>query len=391
LTVSNATPFIVLRFSWADAQNNFMDMLAVANLDIQANDLIVGRCVYDDVGTTLDTTFDYTRRTIFYTNKQKIEDSYLRVTPTEPASNQVIVSSGVLNSSKGNLLVAGGNYPISGLSNTINGRIDLVYIDENGAIQIFLGTDQAIPVAPRYGNRKVIAEIRRGANRSSVKGNEIFRVISSYDMNAVTGDQLLVDSGNFYSSTNVEDAFQEIAGSPFTFVGDKTFSDSVIINAAANKVALKAKGSSGYNIAEYRTSANTLAQYIDQNGKLVNTVGADIPLADTYNVFSTDKYSEALNQLGGGTMTIAGAKTFSSPITQTSTTGTAPLVITSTTKVNNLNVDQVDNYHTSTSASTGTLPVQGSPATFTELFATTRLRIPYGAPSSPANGDIWYV
>ena len=376
LTVNNATPFIILRFSWADAQNNYMDMLAVANADIQENDLIVGRCVYDDVGTTLSTTFDYTRRTIFYTNKQKIEDSYLRVTPTEPASNQVTVSSGVLNSSKGNLLVAGGNYPVGGIQNTINGRIDLVYIDENGAVQILLGTDQANPVAPRYGNRKVIAEIRRGASRTSVKGNEIFRVISSYDMNAITGDQLLVDAGNFYSSTNVEDAFQEIAGSPFTFIGDKTFSDSVTINAAANKVAFKVKGSSGQNIAEYRTSANTLTQYIDQNGKLVNTVGADITLADTYSVFTTDKYSEALNQIGGGTMTIAGAKTFSSPITQTSTTGTAPFIISSTTKVNNLNVDQVDNYHVSTSASAGTIPVQGNPVTFTKITGTTSVTAP---------------
>jgi len=61
LVVSSATPYIVLRFSWADAPNNFMDMKAVSYAGaegIQANDLIVGRCVYDDAGTEMSTVFN---------------------------------------------------------------------------------------------------------------------------------------------------------------------------------------------------------------------------------------------------------------------------------------------------------------------------------------------
>ncbi len=391
ISVSNATPFLVLRFSWADAQNNYMDMLAVSFADIEANDLIVGRCIYDDAGTTLDATFDYTRRSTFYTNKQKTESTYLKIYPTEPASNQVAITSGVLNSSKGNLLIAGGNYPVGGVSNTINGRIDLVYIDENGDVQILLGTDQSSPVAPRYGNRKVIAEIRRGAARTSIKGNEIFSVISSYDMNAITSDQLITDVGNYYSSTNVEDALQELAGSNFSFDGIKTFINSVMINAAAGNVGFTTQGAAGYNIAEFKTSAGTLNFRLDQNGKIYALANADISMTDQYGVFTTDKYEEAINQLGGGNMTIAGNKTFSSPIISSVAIGTAPFTITSTTKSTNLNADMIDDKHIALTATNDTIPVQGNNATFYELFATERLRIPYGAPASPANGDIWYI
>lgn len=392
ITVSSATPFIVLRFNWADAQNNFMDMLPLANYQILPNDLIVGRCIFDDSGSVMNTVFDYTRRSIFYTNKQKVEDSYLRVTPTEPSSNQVHISSGVLNSSKGNLLISGGIYPSGGLPATTGaGRIDLIYIDEDGLIQFLQGVAQAIPVAPRYGNRKVIAEIRRGASRNSIRGNEIFRVISSFDMNAITSDQLLVDMGARYSSTNVEDAFQELALSNFSFAGDKTFTDSVSINAAPNKVAFTARASSGYNAAEFKSFNGTTQVSIDQNGKMWIAIDPDISLTDQYTVFTTPKYREAINQIGGGTMTFKGAKTFSNALTLSVAQGTAPLTITSNTKVDNLNVDYLDGYHANTGAQNGTIPVQGGNASFNQLFATGRLRIPYGQPPSVGNGDIWYV
>jgi len=64
--------------------------------------------------------------------------------------------------------------------------------------------------------------------------------------------------------------------------------------------------------------------------------------------------------------TNAFAKTFTSSIA----TGTAPLTVTSTTKVDNLNADLLDGYNTSTSASSGTIPVQGNPTTFTTIASS---------------------
>ena len=42
-------------------------------------------------------------------------------------------------------------------------------------------------------------------------------VLTSFDMTAYPSDLTIVDANNLYSSNNVEDALQEIAGSPFTF------------------------------------------------------------------------------------------------------------------------------------------------------------------------------
>lgn len=318
IEVSSSMPYLVFRFNWVDASNNYMDMLATDYASILADDIIVGRCVYDNAGTTLSTVFDYSRRTTQYLNKNKIESAYLKVLPTEPYSNQFTVSAGVLNSSKGNLLISGGTFPSGGLSDTINGRIDLIYVDEDGVVQILQGTDSSSPVAPRYGNRKVIAEIRRGASRTSIRGSEVFQVISSFDASAITSDQLITDSGDFYSASNVEDALQEIAGSDFAFSGEKTFNGGLL--AKASQIIT---GATGSDIQTLKKSDGTTIQRNDLNGKLYNTVGADIPFLDQGSVYTTDKYEEALNQIGNGTMTIKGVKTFnSSPIVPTPTTST---------------------------------------------------------------------
>lgn len=356
ISVSSLTPYIILRFEWADVQNNYMDMLAVAFLDILPTDIIVGRCVFDSAGTTLSETFDYTRRSVQYLNRIELEKDYLKVLPTEPISNQFILTPGIINSSKGNLIISGGTFPVGGLENTVNGRIDLVYIDENGALQIVKGTDSSTPVATRYGNRKVIAEIRRGSGRSDIKGTDIFRVVSSYDSAAITSDQLIVDSGSLYSSSNVEDALQEIAGSAFTFKGIKTFNN--LVNFFQGIVV---KGIAGSNIQEWRKTDDTLVQRVDQNGKLFNTVGTDLKIADTYNKYTTDKVDEALNQIAGLSMTIDGVKTFSS----------SPIVPTPTTDMQTSTKKYVDDNASTLSSSIST--VSGNLSTHASAKATDSL------------------
>jgi len=108
LPITSVTPYIILRFNWIDALHNYMDILVSDFASIQASDLIVGRAIYENSGTTMLSTFDYSRKSLFYTNKIKTQNSYLRVSSTEPISNQFSISSGVLNSSKGNLIISGG-------------------------------------------------------------------------------------------------------------------------------------------------------------------------------------------------------------------------------------------------------------------------------------------
>lgn len=315
VSVSNATPYLIFRMEWVDVPNCYMDMLAVAYGDIKETDLIVGKCIYDASGVTLSTNFDYTKRNDSFFLKLETQNNYLRVSPTEPPSNKVFVSSGVLNSSKGSLIISGGDFPSVGINPTINGRIDLVYVDEDGNIQILEGTDSSSPTAPRYGNRKVIAEIRRGTNKTIINGNEIYQVMTSLDVPTISSDFLINDAGNLYSSENLEAALQEIAGQPFTFKNTKTFQGAIDVQATTGKVASKIKGASGQNIEEVRKSDNTLVQRVDQNGRFHNTVGATIKIADTGNVFTTDEIEAAINQIASGAQTFKGAKTFQDKVT----------------------------------------------------------------------------
>lgn len=80
---------------------------------------------------------------------------------------------------------------------------------------------------------------------------------------------------------------------------------------------------------------------------------------------------------------ITGLKTSDSPsfvtITSTVATGTAPLTVSSTTKVANLNADQVDGYNASQTPATGTIPVTA---------ASTALAAGWLADNSPALGNV---
>jgi hypothetical protein len=325
VTVSTSTPYVVLRFAWLDVQSNYMDVLSVAYDDILPDDLIVGRCIYGSAD--LQATFDYTRRSNFYLKSTQESRDYFRVYATEPISNQVNISSGVINTPAGNKVISGESaFPTGGFSNTVNGRIDLIYLDRDGAFQLLAGVDGVSPVAPEYGNRKVIAEIRRGASRTDVRGSDIFRVISSFDMLASPSDLLIQDSGNFYTSANVEAALQEIAGSTFTFKGVKTLQGSLSITATAGVTALTVQGASGQNIAVFKNSGGSNVATINSSGVLTLTTTPTIPITDSTGKYTTAQVNAALMQIAGGTMTLDGNKTFTNALTLSSTTASRALV-----------------------------------------------------------------
>lgn len=279
LSVSNSTPYIILRFSWQDTQTNYMDMLAVAYTDIHSDDLIVGRCVYNDSGTDFSTTFDLTRRSCPFTKDTKTKSTYLRVTPTEPATNQVVISSGVVITAYGLRNVAGGSYPSGGFSNTTNGRTDIIYVDDIGNVKVVEGVDSSSPIAPHYGSKKVIAEIRRGASRTSVKGNEIYKVENDFDIFPPTVDLVIADAYDLYTAGNVEDALQEIAGSNFTFEGTKTFENPITSTVATGTAPLTIASTTkvtnlntdkvdGYDASESATVSTLVARTSDGRAKI---------------------------------------------------------------------------------------------------------------------------
>jgi len=222
-------PYIVLRFNWSEQENNYMDILPVSFSEdptetrdtfIKPNDLVLVKVLFEGDGQggfkirdNSSEAFDYTRQTkssILGVNRVHKE---LAVYSSESESTKVFVTGGFLNTSHGRLNVIGGNYPSSGITNTTSlGRIDLVYVTELGEVRILEGIESVNPVAPEYQNKKVIAEIRRKANRSVIEGYEIFQVkVGERQGMTVASDFPILDAGKYFvNADNIEDAFQQV-------------------------------------------------------------------------------------------------------------------------------------------------------------------------------------
>lgn len=226
-------PYIVFRFAWSDVENNFMDIVAVAWPEdptatdpafLWPTDIIVGKVLFEEetpgnwiVKTT--EPFDLTRRTNVFIPDSSLAFRELRVQSPEGVGNdkKIYVTSGSINTSSGRKQVAGGHYPTAtNISDTTTqGRIDIVYVDEAGSIQIEEGVPAASPVAPSYLNRKVLAEITRGPNRTDIIGTDI-RQVNVTRQGMVSADEFLIKNLNDYYTENslgnvtIEAAFDEI-------------------------------------------------------------------------------------------------------------------------------------------------------------------------------------
>jgi len=150
INVSVSTPYIILRWSYAEDANNYMDILAVAETDIQDGDLIVGRCVFS--GSVL-TGFDYSERSV-----PNVWDLFLKVEPTDPTSMRVRVRAGRVSYGVQSFDIY-EQVTSTFTPPTSNPRIDLVYVDMDGVVKIKTGTEGSPPAPPSYDGKIVLAEI----------------------------------------------------------------------------------------------------------------------------------------------------------------------------------------------------------------------------------------
>lgn len=172
IIVNAATPFIVLRWEFVEVDNNYADFLAVSFGQIQSDDLIVGRCIYE--GGVLQDNFDYSRRTEPYLNDLKDDENKFRVYATEPYSKKVYVEGGTFFTGLGFITIPSGESPE--LSDTVDGRKDLIVIKTDGTIDVVEGTDNVNPTTPDSLAQTVIAQVTRGAGKTYVTGDQIDRV-----------------------------------------------------------------------------------------------------------------------------------------------------------------------------------------------------------------------
>lgn len=202
-------PFVILRFGWSDVEDNFMEIIKAAFDDILETDIIVGKVNFEQkngkwvVGT--NGSFDLSKRqVVIFKNLEQIKNLF-QVKPTEPASNKVSVSGGVLVTSKGKIVVPSTTIPDDGIEATTSlGRIDIVALDTEGKFHYLKGTPAVAPKAPAYLNYKVLAEIKLGTNQSIVNGLNIQQVSNWDNLQGTIApeDTPLVDTPNHFPGEN---------------------------------------------------------------------------------------------------------------------------------------------------------------------------------------------
>jgi hypothetical protein len=171
ISVSAVTPFLVCRMDWINIENNYMDILALAEDEIESSDLIIGRCIY--AGATLGTVFDYSWKNEHPFINLVSSSEALKVSATDPYTVTVNISSGILYFNSKKVVYAGGVSPSFTTTGT-DGRIDLLCINDSGVISITEGTASSAPVIPTFPNDKlVLAIITIPASKLLIEGSFI--------------------------------------------------------------------------------------------------------------------------------------------------------------------------------------------------------------------------
>jgi hypothetical protein len=150
VAVTPATPYIVLSWDWQSLSAWYMDIKSVAFGGWGTDDIIVGKAVY--AGSTL-VGFDFEDKTV-----PLMLDQFLKVEALTTPSMKVFVNTGYVSYGSSKIPVA-GQESATLTAPTTNPRIDLIWIDTAGNVQIEQGAEAASPVAPDHTNKIVLAEI----------------------------------------------------------------------------------------------------------------------------------------------------------------------------------------------------------------------------------------
>lgn len=162
--ISSATPYLVLRWVYAPSSANYVDIHALASTGAALeNDIIIGKCLFS--GSTL-TGFDYTDRTFL-----NIQNLFFKV---EVALGLYVrLRAGRIHTSSGFVVVPDQLVGPFSVPSSPNSRIDLVYVDSSGSIQILQGSQGTSPTAPSYGGKTVLAQVTVVNGDTSIPYNRI--------------------------------------------------------------------------------------------------------------------------------------------------------------------------------------------------------------------------
>lgn len=229
---------VVARYAWQsdkpssipsvyDPGKGFMDIVVVSEeqdplssnfYKLWKTDLILGKLNYyssaEGYGIHPSSPVDYTRKSWSSIVSEVIQPRLrVRSAGVSEDPSKVYVESGFVRGITGIKEVAGGTPSITPTS-TLK-RTDYIYIDSDGSIKVEEGVPSSSPIPKPYYGRRVVAEIRRGENRTSIRGDEIFQVatipISSIEaMGILVRDNESYYTHDVYGYLTVEEALKQI-------------------------------------------------------------------------------------------------------------------------------------------------------------------------------------
>lgn len=150
--ITSTKTYIVARFTWSNTEAWYVKFWALENPGaIESDDIVIGKLIYS--GSTLQTTVDYSLRTVPSIVRLQETVTDLRVTLNTVASDSVSISAGVALINGRYVSVSAQNIDVP--ATVANPQVDIVYIKTDGtpAVQTNNGgtlTVQGLPIARIY-------------------------------------------------------------------------------------------------------------------------------------------------------------------------------------------------------------------------------------------------
>jgi len=168
LAVSQATPYVILRWEHTGATSDYMEILVVATPSI--NDLVVGKCSFAGGGDLQG--FDYNDAS-YPRSTPNTQDLFLKVEPTVDSELRVRIRAGRIQTSDAVVDIADQKSNLFTPPSS-NSRVYLVYVTNSGAIAIdSTGTASSDPSPPKYQGRLVLAEVTISSGATNITSDMI--------------------------------------------------------------------------------------------------------------------------------------------------------------------------------------------------------------------------
>jgi hypothetical protein len=279
IAVSASTPFVISRMDWLNVENNWMDIISVAEEDILSGDLIIGRCEYN-IGDLV--SFDYTRKSVNPIAVVNESKNALKVESNEPQDNKGYVNAGSIYFNNELVTYAGGQSPAISITST-DPRIDLVCISALGVISIVEGTPSSSPVIPAFPEDLLVLAyieipsaidpmIVKGSYITNVVSNSYFRKDSTSTINNLAGTGRTTETvkANADNISTISGNLSNLAGTGRTTETVKANADAIINLAGTGRTTetVKANADALAAIAAY---ANTYAEATRDSAQAIPT------------------------------------------------------------------------------------------------------------------------